>query len=348
MAEGTVLLSWVHQEHFTSRQCWMNLCCGVSIRPHTGMCFLRRWGAALAACVSASAGSFVGECARTCRPPQEIQVQGGLATLGAKAGRQAVDNDIACDTYITNFFICHRAVPLPSAVTLNLEMGFPVPFPHFCSSLFLHLGLCREKKKCVKSWRLMGREYSYSLDGSQHLTAGIKRAPVCSLCTALHQGAVLMCPRAHNWQGVRAEIWEELTLCIEKTSFFSCSFRCSEGSGLFQAWAGVLATWWSVLVYWLCSCRAVMFAVHQHFGENKLCEILRRWKHRVCLLTVSLVYSDNFFLKFSGKGGQQQSCGSCRSAGREEECQKQGGLEQEGSPMAAGMLCNTQLLGRRG
>lgn len=41
----------------------------------------------------------------------------GLAALGAKAARQAAANDIAFDTYITDCFICHRAAPLPSAVT---------------------------------------------------------------------------------------------------------------------------------------------------------------------------------------------------------------------------------------
>lgn len=75
---------------------------------------------------------------------REIQVRWGLAGLGAGAARQAAAAGGAFDTYIADFFICHRAAPLPSAVTSHLEMGFPAPFPHFCSSLGLHFGLCRE------------------------------------------------------------------------------------------------------------------------------------------------------------------------------------------------------------
>lgn len=74
----------------------------------------------------------------------EIQVQQGLAALGAGAARQAAAAGSAFDTYIADDFICHRAAPLPSAATSHLEMGFPAPFPHFCSSLGLHFGLCRE------------------------------------------------------------------------------------------------------------------------------------------------------------------------------------------------------------
>lgn len=55
--------------------------------------------------------------------------------------------------------------------------------------------MCEEPKAYGKG---IGRERSPSLNGSQHLTAGIKGAPICSPCPALHQGAVLVCPWARN------------------------------------------------------------------------------------------------------------------------------------------------------
>lgn len=65
-----------------------------------------------------------------------------------------------CNDAFDTFFFCHRAAPLPSAVTLHLEM-LPSASPHFCSSLFLCFGLCREKK-CMKNGRLIGREWEGS------------------------------------------------------------------------------------------------------------------------------------------------------------------------------------------
>lgn len=60
----------------------------------------------------------------------------GCWQLGAKAVRQA-----AAMTAFDMFFICQGAVPLPSAVTAHLEMGFPVPSPtsvhlSFCTLVF--------------------------------------------------------------------------------------------------------------------------------------------------------------------------------------------------------------------
>lgn len=55
--------------------------------------------------------------------------------------------------------------------------------------------MCEELEAYGKG---MQRECSPSLNGSQHLTAGIKGAPICSLCSAPYQGPVLMGPWAHN------------------------------------------------------------------------------------------------------------------------------------------------------